>query len=75
MSALPAELPVLLIMLGEALSPHELQDMSNGRPGPVELLQWDTNAAALIRVLRDLLRGPQARFSGLGLVPSSRPAP
>ena len=75
MSALPADLPVLLVMLGEALSPRERQEISNGRPGLVELLEWDKYAGPLIPVLRDLLRGPRAPLPGSGLVPSSRQAP
>lgn len=60
LGALPSELPVLLIMLGDALTARELKAISNGREGTVELLQWDRYASALVPTLRDLLRGPDA---------------
>jgi hypothetical protein len=75
MSALPADLPVLLVMLGEGLSPRERQEISDGRLGPVELLEWDKYSGSLIPVLRDLLRGSGMPLPGPGLVPGSRQAP
>jgi hypothetical protein len=73
-TALPADLPVLLIMLGEPLSRRELQELSNGRQGAVELLQWDRHSGSLIAVVRDLLRSSYARPPAADLVPGSRPA-
>jgi hypothetical protein len=75
MMALPADLPVLLVMLGDALSPRELRQISNGHQRPVELLSWDKYSASLIMVLRDLLTGPRMPLPDAGLVPGSRPAP
>jgi hypothetical protein len=75
MMALPADLPVLLVMLGDALSPREVRQISNGHQRPVELLSWDKYSASLITVLRDLLTGPRMPLPDAGLVPGSRPAP
>jgi hypothetical protein len=75
LGALPSELPVLLIMLGDALTARELKSISNGREGPVEILQWDRYAASLITTLRGLLSGPGALAPEAGLVPGARPAP
>jgi hypothetical protein len=55
MRALPATLPVLLVMLGEGLGPRELDRIKDGRPGPVEILLWDKDSGSLIEVLRHLL--------------------
>jgi len=75
LAALPADIPVLLIMLGDALTGRELRAMSNGRPGRVELLQWDRYAASLIPVLRDLLLTPAAPRQDARLVPRTRQSP
>jgi hypothetical protein len=56
MKALPSDLPVLLIMLGKGLSAPQLQEISEGHVGLVELLEWDRNDDELIRVLKGLLR-------------------
>lgn len=53
--ALPAALPVLLIVLGEGLRRPELDQLTAGRPGPVRMLRWDTAAARLVPELRELL--------------------
>lgn len=55
MRALPSDLPILLIMLGDGLTPRELQQISEGHDASVELLQWDRYASSLITMLRDLL--------------------
>jgi hypothetical protein len=55
MRALPPDLPVLLIMLGDGLAPRELQQISEGHEAFVEVLQWDRNAGSLVTMLSDLL--------------------
>jgi hypothetical protein len=72
LAALPADIPVLLIMLGDELTGRELRAMSNGRPGRVEILQWDRYASSLIPVLRDLLVTPGVPGQDAGLVPRTR---
>jgi hypothetical protein len=54
-AALPSELPVLLVMLGERLTDRELSWILGDRDGPVELLLWDRDADDLIRTLREVL--------------------
>jgi hypothetical protein len=66
MKALPPDIPILLIMLGERLTPRELEQMCDGHMGPVELLEWDRDGDSLIRELSGLLgirtsRRPEAR--------------
>jgi hypothetical protein len=66
MKALPPDIPILLIMLGEGLTPREIEQMCGGHRGPVELLEWDRDADSLIRDLGELLgirisRRPEAR--------------
>jgi hypothetical protein len=53
--ALPPDMPVLLVMLGDVLTPRELGQISVDHEGVVELLPWDTSAGSLIKVLGDLL--------------------
>lgn len=55
LAALQADLPVLLVMLGERLSDRELGLLRAGREAAVELLLWDREEDALIMALRDLL--------------------
>lgn len=55
MRGLPSDLPVLLIMLGRGLSARQLQEIREGRTGPVKLLEWDRDPDSLINVLDDLL--------------------
>jgi len=55
LKALPADLPILLIMLGDGLTPREIRQISEGHEATVEVLQWDVAANALITVLRDLM--------------------
>jgi len=66
MKALPPDIPVLLIMLGEGLTPRELEQVCDSHMGPVALLEWDRDADSLIRELSALLgirtsRRPEAR--------------
>ena len=56
LAAVPADLPVLLVMLGERLSDRELNFLRGGRDGPVELLLWDREETALTMALRGLLQ-------------------
>ena len=60
-AALPEDLPVLLVMLGERLAAHELQQIRGGRGAAVELLEWDRYPNALIPMLRDILRSQVPR--------------
>jgi hypothetical protein len=53
--ALPPDLPVLIVMLGEGLTARELRQIGDGHDAGVEVLQWDRDADALIVVLRELL--------------------
>jgi hypothetical protein len=53
--ALPPDLPVLIVMLGEGLTARELRQIGDGHEAAVEVLQWDLDADALIVVLRELL--------------------
>jgi hypothetical protein len=55
LAALPPELPVLLVMLGERLTDRELSWIRAGRDGPLELLLWDRDADELIITLREML--------------------
>jgi hypothetical protein len=55
LDALPPDLPVLLVMLGERLTDRELRWMCSGHQGLVELLLWDRESAQLIMTLRELL--------------------
>ena len=55
LAALPPQLPVLLVMLGERLSDRELRWMCAGHEGPVEPLLWDRDSSELIGALRELL--------------------
>ena len=55
MKGLPSDLPILLIMLGEGLTGHELRRITEGHRAPVEILEWDQEANSFIRVLRGLL--------------------
>jgi hypothetical protein len=55
LAALPPLLPVLFVMLGEALTDRELQWICSGHEGPVELLLWDREASELVMMLRGLL--------------------
>lgn len=55
LAALPPELPVLLVMLGERLTDRELRWICSGHEGPVEFLLWDRDADELIMTLRELL--------------------
>jgi hypothetical protein len=54
---LPSALPILLVMLGDRLTARELEQITGDREGPVEILQWDVEAASLMAVLRRLLMG------------------
>ena len=58
-TGLPADLPVLLVVLGEGLSGRQLRELRQLRPGSVELLQWDRDSGELVNTLRDLLKGSQ----------------
>jgi hypothetical protein len=60
-AALPEDLPVLLVMLGERLAAHELQQIRGSRGAAVELLEWDRYPNALIPMLRDILRSQAPR--------------
>jgi len=55
LAALPPELPVLLVMLGDRLTDRELRWICSDREGPVEFLLWDRDADELIMTLRELL--------------------
>ena len=55
LSALPPDLPVLLVMLGERLTDRELRWICSGHMAAVELLLWDREPAELIMTLRELL--------------------
>jgi hypothetical protein len=55
LAALPPELPVLIVMLGERLTERELSWITSGHEGPVELLLWDRDSAELIMTLRVML--------------------
>lgn len=55
LAALPPQLPVMLVMLGEGLTERELRWMCSGHEGPVEVLLWDRDASDLIVTLRELL--------------------
>jgi hypothetical protein len=65
-AALPEDLPVLLVMLGERLAAHELQQIRGSRSAAVELLEWDRYPNALIPMLRDILRSQAPRPAKLG---------
>ncbi|HEX6521762.1 MAG TPA: hypothetical protein VF070_17420 [Streptosporangiaceae bacterium] len=70
LAALPPQLPVLLVMLGERLSDRELRWMCAGHEGPIELLLWDRHSSELIGALRELLdRAGEGLRAGL---PSQR---
>jgi hypothetical protein len=55
LKALPSDLPVLLVMLGEGLTGRELRRIRDSHDGAVEVLLWDRDADALIMILRELL--------------------
>jgi hypothetical protein len=55
LAALPPELPILLVMLGEQLTERELRWIRSAHEGPVELLQWDRESGELVMMLRELL--------------------
>jgi hypothetical protein len=55
MKALPHELPVLLVMLGEGLTARQLGQIRDGHAAPVELLLWDSDAKSFISALNNLL--------------------
>ena len=55
LAALPPQLPVLLVMLGERLTDRELRWICSGHEGAVELLLWDREANELIVTVRDLM--------------------
>jgi hypothetical protein len=55
LAALPPDLPVLLVMLGERLTDRELRWMCSSHQAPVELLLWDRESGQLIMTLRELL--------------------
>lgn len=55
LGALPPDLPVLLVMLGERLTDRELRWICSGHKAAVELLLWDQESAELIMTLRELL--------------------
>lgn len=55
LAALPPELPVLIVMLGERLTDRELSWICSGHEGPVELLLWDRDSAELVMTLREML--------------------
>jgi hypothetical protein len=63
MKALPFDLPVLLIMLGEGLTARQLEQIRDGHGAPVELLLWDSEAKSLIGVLNNLLGARTLRRS------------
>lgn len=63
LAALPPQLPVLLVMLGERLSDRELGWICSGHEGSVELLLWDRDADDLIMTLRELLERAGIRVS------------
>jgi len=56
LEALPSDLPVLLVMLGERLLRSELERIRSAHEGIVEVLLWDKEASSLIPMLRGLLR-------------------
>jgi hypothetical protein len=67
MKALPPDIPILLIMLGQGLAPRELEQMCDGHMGAVQVLEWDRDADLLIRELSGVLgirttRRPEARI-------------
>jgi hypothetical protein len=55
LAALPPELPVLIVMLGEQLTERELGWICSGHEGQVRLLLWDRDSAELIMSLREML--------------------
>jgi hypothetical protein len=66
LAALPPQLPVLLVMLGESLTEREMRWMCASHEGPVELLLWDRDSGELIVTLRELLgRAPGGVRTGL----------
>jgi hypothetical protein len=56
-AALPARLPVLIVMLGQALPDREQEQVRGDHEAPVEFLLWDVEAHKLISKLRDLIAG------------------
>jgi hypothetical protein len=55
--ALPADLPILLVMLGDALSARERQQIAGDHDGALRILQWDIDADKLVSELRRLVVG------------------
>jgi hypothetical protein len=61
--ALPSDLPILLVMLGEGLTERQISQIRDNHDGAVELLLWDRQADLLIPVLSDLLGARAIRRS------------
>jgi hypothetical protein len=55
LAALPPQLPVLLVMLGDQLTVRELRSIWSVHEGPVEFLLWDRDADELILTVRELM--------------------
>jgi hypothetical protein len=55
--ALPPDLPILLVMLGDGLTVREQQLIEGGREGSLRILLWDLEADRLMPELRRLLAG------------------
>ena len=62
--ALPPDLPVLLVILGDGLTARELQRIRVVRPGRVELLLWDHDSDELIVAVRELMARPGGPAAG-----------
>lgn len=74
--ALPVDLPVLLIMLGDGLSARERRQVAGDRAGALRVLQWDLEAGKLIPELRRLLAGASASLLAVprqGMTDQSHP--
>jgi len=69
MRALPADLPILLVMLGEGLGIREQQLIAGGRSGALRILLWDLEADRLMPELRRLLAGASAELLSVPLQP------
>jgi hypothetical protein len=55
LAALPPHLPVLLVVLGEGLTLHQLEQLRLNRGGTLDLLDWDRSSGSMITRLAELL--------------------
>lgn len=60
LTALPASVPVLIVMLGDGLTGRQQRRLREIHSGPVELLLWDRDADFLIPALQGMLRAAAA---------------